>query len=170
MKTRLPILTLALAALLAAACRDVPTYDLPATKGDTLRDNMIAANRIIAQSEEQQIDSYASRRGWQMQRLPGGARVMATRHATGARIDYEDTVTLSYSVEDLAGRTIYSRRTDTVVCGRLQPTRGLDAALRTLDHGSRARVILPSEQAYGVVGDGDRIGTRVVLVYDLEVK
>ena len=59
--------------------------------------------------------------------------------------------------------------TDTVVVGRLQPTRGIDAALRTLRHGDRARIILPSEQAYGVLGDGHRITTRMVLIYDLTV-
>ena len=170
LKTRLLILPILLLALGASSCHEVPAYDLPSPQGDTLRDNMISANRIIAKSEDQQIDSYAARRGWQMQRLAGGARVMTTRQGTGAQVDYEDTVAISYSVEDLAGRTIYPQRTDTVVCGRLQPTRGLDAALRTLRRGSKARVILPSEQAFGVVGDADRIGSRVVLVYDLEVK
>ena len=56
------------------------------------------------------------------------------------------------------------------MAGHLQPTRGLDAALRTLAEGSKAKVILPSEQAYGIVGDGDRIRTRTVLVYIVEVK
>ena len=34
--------------------------------------------------------------------------------------------------------------------------------------GDRATVIVPSEQAYGVVGDGDRVGSRTVIVYDIQ--
>ena len=52
-----------LSALLAAGCREVPTYDIAAPKGDTLKENMISANRIIAKSEAQQIDAYLERRG-----------------------------------------------------------------------------------------------------------
>ena len=170
MNSRLHITVLALTlALLAASCREVPVIDATQPKGDTLRENMIGANRIIAHSEEQQIDSYATRHGWHMQRLAGGTRVMVTRHGQGGKVDYEDTVTLHYRVENLAGQTIYDSIEETVVAGRLKPVRGIDAALRTLTRGSQARVILPSEQAYGVVGDADRIGSRMVLVYFLEV-
>jgi len=52
----------------------------------------------------------------------------------------------------------------------MQPNRGLDAALMTLRQGSQARVILPSEQAFGVAGDGDRIKSRLVLIYDVTVE
>ena len=170
MKHSRNILWAAALPLLLAACRDVPAYNMASTPGDTLRDNMISANRIIAQSEEQQIDAYTSRRGWHTTKLAGGARVMTTRSGTGSAIGYEDTVDVAYSIEDLSGRTLYERQSEQIVCGRMQPTRGLDAALRTLRRGSHAVVILPSEQAYGVVGDGNRIGSRMVLVYKIEIK
>lgn len=156
--------------LLATACREVPVVQLDDTKGDTLKENMINANRYIAQGEEAQIDAYVERRGWQMQRLTCGARVMETSAGTGQMVDYEETVIINYSIEAINGTTVYSNVTDTVTVGRLQPTRGIDAALRTLHHGSQAVVILPSEQAYGVVGDGDRISTRMILIYKLKVE
>ena len=143
------IASVAIAVMLCTACNNVPVIENDVPAGD-LTENLINANRYIAQSEEAQIEAYAQRRGWQMATLPCGARVMMT--------------------DDGNGQTIYSHVTDTVVAGRLQPTRGLDAALLTMQHGGRARVILPSEQAYGVVGDGDRIGTRTVLVYDVRVR
>lgn len=171
MKNKAHILTLlALATLLMSSCRDVPTLEPARQKGDTLKESMINANKIIAQSEEQQIDAYVSRRGWQMQRLPGGARMMVTRQGKGPLIGYEDTVSLRYSIENMAGNTIYDNVEEQVVAGHMKPVRGLDVALRRLHRGSQARVILPSEQAYGVVGDTDRIGSRMVLVYFLEVK
>ena len=159
--------------LLAAACREVPSYDLAAPKGDTLKENLINANRIIAQSEEQQIDAYLERRGWPNKKLSNGVWVAEYENsevAPGRAIGYEDTVAIRYSVSTLGGNDIYDWRTDTVIAGHLQPTRGLDAALRTLHENTTARVIVPSEQAYGIVGDGDRIRTRTVLVYIVEVK
>ena len=63
-------------ALLFTSCRDVPVIEVEQSKGDTLKENMINANRYISQGEEAQIDAYVQRRGWEMQRLLGGARVM----------------------------------------------------------------------------------------------
>jgi len=162
-----------LLALLVASCRDVPVVDIAPQKGDTLKENMINANRIIAQSEAQQIDAYLERRGWSTEKLSNGVWVAEYKNSEvplGQAIGYEDTVAIRYCVSTLGGDKLYDWRTDTVVCGRLQPTRGLDAALRTLHRGASARVIVPSEQGYGLVGDGDRINTRMVLVYEMEVK
>ena len=183
---RLTINSLILATILfplLTSCRQVPVIDVEQSKGDTLKDNMINANRYISQGEEAQIDAYVQRRGWEMQRLLGGARVMVVESGEwrvesgewkvesgkwkveSGNIDYEDIVALKYDIEAISGETIYTGVRDTVTVGRLQPTRGLDAALRTLAPGQKAVVILPSEQAYGVVGDGDRIGSRMILVY-----
>lgn len=152
-----------------SSCGDVPVVDVQPAKGDTLKENLINANRVIAQNEETQIDAYVERRGRQMQRLACGARVVETHGSHGPQVGYEDTVAIRYSVEAINGTVIYSNLCDTVVSGRLQPTRGLDAALRTLGEGSKAVVILPSEQAYGVAGDGDRVKSRMVLIYNVEV-
>ena len=75
----------------------------------------------------------------------------------------------SYTVRNIEDKVVYANVTDTVVIGRLQPNRGVDFALRTLNEGSSATVILPSEEAYGVPGDGDRIGKRWILIYDLKI-
>ncbi len=168
MQVRKHAYILAIVAALFGACRDVPVVETETPSAD-LTENLINANRYIAQSEEAQIEAYAQRRGWTMTTLPCGARIMVTDAGRGKAVMPDETVIIDYSVGAINGQTIYSHVTDTVVAGRLQPTRGLDAALLTMRHGGRARVILPSEQAYGVVGDGDRIGTRTVLVYDVRV-
>jgi FKBP-type peptidyl-prolyl cis-trans isomerase len=94
---------------------------------------------------------------------------MTTRVGDGPKVEYEDTVSIRYSVEAINGVTIYKDQEETVVSGQLQPNRGLDAALRNLSEGSQAKVILPSEQAFGVAGDGNRVKSCMVLIYDVEV-
>jgi FKBP-type peptidyl-prolyl cis-trans isomerase len=104
-----------------------------------------------------------------MTSLGSGVRVMETEHGHGPQVNYEDTVTLHYSVEALEGAVIYDSVETTVVAGRMEPVPGLDAAVRTLREGSRAKVILPSEQAYGVPGDGNRIGHSMELLFDVKI-
>ena len=163
------MLTIVACCMMATGCSDVPVVDVQPPKDNMLKESLINANRHIAHSEETQIDAYVARRNWKMKRIPGGARVMELRGSNGPRIGYEDTVCLSYSVEAISGTTIYSHVEDTVVVGRMQPTRGLDEALRTLSEGSLAVVVLPSEQAYGVAGDGDRVKSRMILICHVEV-
>ena len=163
------LLTMIVACLTISSCGDVPVVEVHPAKGDTLKENLINANRVIAHSEETQIDAYVSRRDWQMKRLVGGARIMETFHGNGPKVAYEDSVIFRYRVEAINGTIVYEKLTDTVVAGRQQPTRGLDAALLTLNEGSKAVAILPSEQAYGVAGDGHRVKSRMVLVCDMEI-
>lgn len=164
------VLKIAICVFLLTACNNVPVVETGNDGGNDMRENLINANRYLTQGEETSIDSYAARRGWQMTVLPCGARMMVTDEGKGAPVAYDETVVIGYRVEDLGGKTIYANRLDTVVAGRLEPTRGLDAALLTMRHGSRARVIVPSELAYGMVGDGDRIGQRMTLVYDVRIE
>lgn len=161
---------LPLLCLLTLACNNVPVVDVtPADGGKDVKEDLIDANRLMAQSEESQIDSYVGRRGWTMQRLSSGIRVMeSARDVKHEAVDYEDTVVFRYDMETLGGTTLYTAQCDTVIVGKLKPTRGVDAALRTLHTGSSAVVIVPSQEAYGVVGDGDRIGSRMILVYKIK--
>ncbi len=163
------VLLLTLSFPLLASCNDVPVVELEQPKGDTLKENMINSNRINAHRQQTNIESYIARRGWQTTRLGSGVHVMETVGGSGPRVNYEDTVTIRYSIEALEGTVLYDSVMKTLVAGRMDPTPGLDAALLTLREGSRARVILPSEQAYGMPGDGNRIGRSMEIVYDVEV-
>ncbi len=157
---------------MTVACRDVPVVDVSSKRDNSIKEDLIGANRLMSQSEESQIDSYVQRRGWNMQRLGSGVRVMerGERRAESRErraIDYEDKVIVRYDMETLSGATLYDGQCDTVVVGKMKPVRGLDAALRTLHTGSSAVVIVPSQEAYGVLGDGDRIGSRMIIVYKI---
>ena len=166
----LRILVLVAVAVVMGGCKDVPVVDPTTPKGDTLKDNMITANRYMNGSEDTRIDGYLSRRSWQAERLSNGVRYIATAPGRGAAIQAGDTVAIAYSVETLAGESVYPLRRDTVVCGRMMPTAGLDAALPRMSVGGKGTVIVPSRQGYGVAGDGDRIRSRMILVYKLRIE
>lgn len=158
-----------IACLSIAACNRPNVIDVSQPKEISIKENLINANKYIAQTEETQIEQYISRRGWEMERLSCGARVMETHPGKGPYIDYEDSVSVRCRIEALNGGVIYDELEENFVVGRHQTTVGLDAAVKKLRKGSKAIAIVPSEAAYGVGGDGDRINTRVVLIYHIEV-
>ena len=160
---------LSIVAILATAChRQPPVVNAPSAKPD-IRENLANANRYIVESEETQINAYVERRQWKVTQTQMGVRINEYQPGNGKKLDWEDQVAVEYNVEDLSGATIYTTTRDTLTIGRRQPTAGLDAALIQLHHGSKAHIIVPSNEAYGMVGDGDRIANRKILIYNVTV-
>lgn len=166
----LHIAPLMLLAFAFTACHNDPPVIVAPSQGNSLKENMINANRTIAQSEETSINEYIQRRNWQMQKLPNGARIWEYQPGKGKKVDYEDSVHLVYSIESITGKLIYQDLRDDYVAGRRQTMLGLDEAVMQLHQGSKARIILPSNLAYGIGGDGDRIPQSAILVMDVTVK
>jgi FKBP-type peptidyl-prolyl cis-trans isomerase len=46
---------------------------------------------------------------------------------------------------------------------------GLEEVILFLKKGDRAKIIIPSHLAFGLVGDGNKIPAMATLVYDLEL-
>lgn len=159
-----------LAALALTACHNDPPVVGQPQQPDNYKDNMINANRTIAQSEETSINEYVARRGWPVKTLSNGVRVWEYEAGDGAKVDYEDSIHAYYSVEAINGTLIYPAEEEHFVAGRKPNMTGLDDAVLSLHHGSRAKVILPSALAYGIAGDGDRITQSAILVIDLKIK
>lgn len=147
---------------------DVPVIEVPQAKSSNEPD-LIKTNRMLAQKENTEIENFAARRNWTMTDIGSGIKVMVTKEGHGPVADYNDTVMFRYTVRNIEDKVVYENVNDTVIIGRLKPNRGIDFALRTLNKGASATVILPSEEAYGVPGDGDRIGKRWILIYNLEI-
>ncbi len=156
-------------ALLTACHNDPPMVGRPTSGQKELKEHLINANRTIAQSEETSINEYIARRGWNMEKLPEGARLWEYEKGNGNKIDFEDSVHITYSVEAINGKIIYNDIKEDYVAGRRQQMIGLDQAVLQLCVGSRAKVILPSNLGYGIGGDGDRIPQSAILVIDLKV-
>ena len=158
--------------VLFASCGDrTPIIEVQQEDKDPLKENLINANRLVAQSETTQIDAYVQRHDWKVTSLPCGARYMVTETGKGGFIATNDTVAVLYRLEALDGTVFYSQQRDTLVQGHRQVTLALDELLEQVPYGSKVRMIVPSGSAYGVTGDGDRVGGRTVIVYDIiEVK
>jgi FKBP-type peptidyl-prolyl cis-trans isomerase len=170
MKSHNIILGLALAATaLVAACGDrIPTIELESDKTAAVKENMINANKVVIQSEATQIDAYLQRRGWKPTPLRCGACYLLDKKGNGGNVQPDDTAVVTYRLEALDGTPIYRHQTDTLVVGRREVTVALDDVLEQLTYGSTAWLIAPSNTAYGVVGDGDRVASRTPIIYHIQ--
>lgn len=162
-----------LMSLIMVACNDnIPVTEITKKPANPYKENMMTASNYVAKSEETEIDSYIKRRGWddKVQRFDNGLRLWEYQKGNDGVVNYDDELIILYNVQSITGKDIYTDVADTVVVGRNLPNIGIDKALLYLNYGSKARVILPSHLGFGFVGDADRIGTNMILVYDLEVK
>ena len=161
-------ITLLLGALTLSACHDVPVVELNEDQSKALKENMITANRYMVVGEDTKIEAYIERHSWKMECLTGGTRVMETSNTGGEAVVAKDSALVSYTMETLAGRSVYGLRSQRIMVGKGEPLRGIDDALQHLHYGSTARLILPSDQAYGLPGDGGAIGHREILVVEIK--
>lgn len=170
MNRRIVILTALMVIAALTGCHRAPVVvESSAKEENSLKENMINANKMIAQSEETQIESYIARHDWNMNKLPNGTRVEVYKTGSGKEVEWEDTIRVVYSLEALNGKTFYSAQDESLVVGHNKSTVGLESAVLGMRRGSNARLIVPSDLGYGVVGDGDRVSSRAVLVYDLTI-
>ena len=164
------IVILSCISFLLTGCHNDPPVVVVPQGGNNMKENMINANKTIAKSEETSIDEYIARRGWNMVKLSSGARYWEYEQGNGPKVEYEDSVHIHYNLEAINGKTIYSDVDEAFVAGRRQKIIGLDDVVLQLHHGSRARVILPSNLGFGIGGDGDRITQSAILVFDIYIK
>lgn len=168
MNRLLHICTLLSVLLLLVSCGDrTPVIELEPENSELVKENMINANRVVIQSEATQIESYLQRRGWSVQQLPSGACFYLYTPGDGPAILPNDRVQVSYRLEGLDGSPFYTNQVDTLVVGHHDVTVALDDLLQQLHYGSQAYLIAPSNSAYGVVGDGDRVPSRTVIIYNV---
>lgn len=165
MKRIVPYLIIA---FVMAGCGDrTPVIEIAPDNSTRFKENMINANRVVILSETTQIEGYLTRRGMDAKTLPCGASYHEYKHGNGSVINPDDTVVVNYRLEALDGTPFYTNQTDTLTVGRRQVTVALDDLLLALPCGSQAWLIAPSNTAYGVAGDGDRVPSRTVIVYNI---
>ncbi|GAB4331996.1 MAG: hypothetical protein Kow00127_23920 [Bacteroidales bacterium] len=157
--------------ILLAGCGQPQQKGSPPHPGQ-LKEPLIKINKTARKSEDERINAYCDRHKWQMELSQTGLRYHIYTHGDGEMTQPGDTVTFNYIVTLLSGDTVYSSDQDgpkTVVLGKAQIERGLEEGILMLCEGDRAKFILPSHLAFGLVGDGRKIPARAALVYDIEL-
>jgi len=135
-------------------------------------DTVINYNRQIVKSENQEIEDFIKRYKWKMEKSPTGLRYIIYHKGDGPKAMRGQLVKMNYSVRLLTGEEIYNSRnlgSKEFIVGQGKIESGLEEGILMLREGDRAKFIVPSHIAYGLLGDLDKVPERAALVYDIEV-
>ncbi len=148
------------------------TQELPPVNPKDYDQNLQEANRLMANSEDDQIDDYVMRMGWKMSKTGTGLRYWIYEEGEGKKVEKMSIVRFNFKTELINGFVCYDSKEDgyqEIQLGKSTAPGGLEEGLAMMKEGDRAKFILPSHLAYGLLGDQDKIPTKAILIYDIEV-
>ena len=133
---------------------------------------MAELNKYMVQKDRERIENYIERKGLKMTESPTGLWYMIKTEGSGNYLTDNDSVVIDYECSLLDGAQCYSSRESgpkEVILGRSEMEAGLNEGLRMLKPGGEATFILPPFLAYGLRGDGKKIPSRAVIVYNITI-
>jgi len=159
------------AAIFFYACQN-NTQEKPVIEANELKEPLVGANKILVQREAEDIEGYIRRHNLQMEKTGTGLRIMIYKEGVGIPVQSGDAVQINYTVSLINGVQVYNYKEDgplEFVTGQAEVINGLEEAILLMNHGSKAKTIIPSHLAYGLLGDDNKIPKRATLIYDIEI-
>jgi FKBP-type peptidyl-prolyl cis-trans isomerase FkpA len=139
---------------------------------EEMKEPLLKANKYLLRQEEEDINDFVRRYRWNMEISGTGLRYMIDSSGSGAKVQYGNVVSLSYKVKLLTGEIIYDSEISGLkefVAGRGGVESGLEEGIKLLRKGDRAKFVLPSHLAFGLLGDSERIPPRTPIIYEIQV-
>jgi FKBP-type peptidyl-prolyl cis-trans isomerase len=152
-------------------CKQGNTPNKEVVDSEHLKESLIKANIIISQLEEEQINDFIERYGWDMQTTGSGLRYMIYETGMGGKAEKGRVATINYTLRSISGDIIYSSDIGGPMefeIGTGNVENGLEEAILLMQVGDKAKIILPSHLGFGLAGDGHKIQPKATLIYDIE--
>ncbi len=136
------------------------------------KDPLLKANQHMVKVENEDINNYIRRHYWDMQTTATGLRYMIYKNGKGKNVNVGDKVKIDFKVNLITGIECYSSAENgplEFITGKAEVINGLEEAVLLMSEGDKAKVIIPSHLAYGLLGDEEKIPKRATLIYDIEL-
>lgn len=165
----LPILT-----LLAVSCGEPEEHKKPVKiNKEAIKKQFIEANKMLAQKESDDLDTYARNHQMNFVNTPLGIRYFVyAPSAKGDSIRDKMQITMEYTVSLLDGTECYSSKENgpkTFVVGMEELESGIHKAVKFLKKGDKAIILIPSYLAHGLLGDMNKIPPQMPIIYDIHI-
>ncbi|MCK4663259.1 MAG: FKBP-type peptidyl-prolyl cis-trans isomerase [Bacteroidales bacterium] len=157
--------------LLICSCKE-KTRNVSDKDIKELKEPLIEVNKYLVKKDADLIKKYAERRKWKMKETESGLWYMIYKNGNGKQANEGEFATINYTVNLFNGKMCYS--SDSLgskyfKIGNRTVERGLDEGILLLKEGDKAKFILPPHLAYGLLGDDNKIPSRSIIVYDVEL-
>lgn len=130
------------------------------------------SNKQLVAMEEQAIDDFIARFGWDMEKTGSGLRYMIEDEGSSPKASYGRQAVINYEKYLITGDPVGSSDEEgpkKFTVGRGGVISGLEEGILLLGEGGKATFVMPSFLAYGVPGDGEQIPGRATLIYRVDV-
>jgi FKBP-type peptidyl-prolyl cis-trans isomerase FkpA len=158
--------------LINPACNDRPEASKNPGDVNVSNDSLINFNKKMTKNENEEIGDFIARYQWNMIKTSTGLRYLIYHKGTGLAATTGKYATIKYSIRLLNGDLVYSSEQSgpkEFEIGHGGVESGLEEGILLLHVGDRAKIIVPSHLAFGLLGDQGKIPQRATLVYDIEL-
>lgn len=141
-------------------------------KGVSRKESLEKANRYLVRTESEDIENYIRRHGWEMEETGTGLRIWIYQHGNGPLAEKGMFATLNFQTWLINGNLIYSSDSlgqKEFKIGKGGVESGLEEAILLMHVGDKAKLIIPSHLAFGLLGDNNKIPPRSTVLYDIEL-
>jgi FKBP-type peptidyl-prolyl cis-trans isomerase len=129
-------------------------------------------NQQLVKEDYEEIKAFVANCGWDMQTTETGLWYMIYENGKGEKASTGKIATLEYTVSLLDSTVCYSSAVlgpKTFRIGRGGVESGLEEGVLLMRAGDKARMIMPPHLAHGLVGYGDCIPQRAIIIYEIEL-
>jgi len=138
-----------------------------------VKDQFVKANQQVVIKESDEMDYYQKSHEMPFVKTNSGIRYYVySPSAKGDSIKTDDIIKINYKVSLLNGTECYSSKTDgpkEFVVGMENIEDGLHKAVLYLKSGDKAKILIPSHLAHGLLGDSKKIPPMSPIIYDIEI-
>lgn len=166
------LFTLFVPLVLFAACKQRVDYQQYQHSETNTEEQLVSANRALVKKDQKVIEGVAKRNNWTMHETTTGLWYEILEEGVGDTAKEGQIITLKYTLTLLDGTACYSseKNGDKVFeIGRGGVESGLEQAVLMCQKGTKARFVLPPYMAHGLPGDNNKIPSRAIIVYNVEV-
>lgn len=137
-----------------------------------VKETLIKVNKEAAEQESLQIDGYVTRRNLKVIKTGTGLRYQIYKNGNGEQASTGKRAVVAYEVSLIDGSVCYSTKElgpEEFKIGSDRVESGLQEGICYMRVGDKARIIIPSHLAHGLVGDFKKIPIRSTIIYDIEL-
>ena len=156
---------------MATGCKEQPVKST-GSPGKQAAESLVKANRYLVKQEKEEIENYIRRHDWEMRETGSGLRYFIVKKGNGEQATKGKTAVLAYTTRLITGDLVYSSAENglkTFIIGHGGVESGLEEAVLLMHRGDKARVIIPSHLAFGLLGDDKKVPARSTLIYEIEL-